>query len=279
MPITGGVGPWRTAGGFGPARGPGPAGGGRGLRSWTRCALAAPLSGATSACLGRSPPLGEAGAIRSGITAASCSSPSRLRASSGFVVPRPTPKWVADALLGWRADPHAAPLQVSRLPSPRRANGRPYVGPTGPRWPPQGVGTPSRGGYLAERASGAGGEQHDGRTWGGHDHIKDYAGPAAVRARRQHRHRCQIVETINSQLIHPLACTGRAPADPDSAWRPSSPPSIWATASTRHSLGLLRSTSSDRIAVQGGVARRAGVVSRTLTRQGERGAPAACHRL
>ena len=59
-------------------------------------------------------------------------------------------RWVADALLGWRAAPHAVPLRVADLPSPRRPNGRPYVGPTGPRWPPQGGGTPGRGVYLAD---------------------------------------------------------------------------------------------------------------------------------
>ena len=59
-------------------------------------------------------------------------------------------RWLADALLCWRADQHAAPLQVTDLPTPRRANGTPYVGPTGPRWPPSGAGARSRGPYLAD---------------------------------------------------------------------------------------------------------------------------------
>jgi len=124
---------------------------------------------------------------------------------TGFVVaPANTEeRWVADALLGWRADPHAVPLQVADLPSPRRPNGRPYVGPTGPRWPPQGVGTPGRGVYLADNGFW-------GRWWQQHWHDdygaalttpKDYPGPPAAPARRQHRRRCQIVETINGHLI------------------------------------------------------------------------------
>ncbi len=124
---------------------------------------------------------------------------------TGFVVaPANTEeRWVADALLGWRADPHAAPLHVADLPSPRRPNGRPYVGPTGPRWPPQGAGAPGRGEYLADKGFW-------GRWWQQHWHAdygaalttpKDYPGPAAAPARRQHRRRCQIVETINGHLI------------------------------------------------------------------------------
>ena len=41
-------------------------------------------------------------------------------------------RWLADALLCWRADQHAPPLQVADLPAPRRANGTPYVGPHRP---------------------------------------------------------------------------------------------------------------------------------------------------
>ena len=59
-------------------------------------------------------------------------------------------RWLADALLCWRAAPHATPLQVADLPAPRRPNGTPYVGPTGPRWPPSGAGTRSGGPYLAD---------------------------------------------------------------------------------------------------------------------------------
>ena len=124
---------------------------------------------------------------------------------TGFVVApaNPEERWVADALLGWRVAPHAAPLQVADLPSPRRSNGRPYVGPTGPRWPPQGAGAPSRGGYLADKGFwGRWWQQHWRQDYGAAlTTPKDYAGPAAAPARRQHRRRCQIVETINSQLI------------------------------------------------------------------------------
>jgi hypothetical protein len=124
---------------------------------------------------------------------------------TGFVVaPANTEKrWVADALLGWRADPHAAPLQVADLPSPRRPNGRPYVGPTGPRWPPQGAGAPGRGGDLADKGFwGRWWQQHWRHDYGAAlTTPKAYPGPAAAPARHQHRRRCQIVETMNGHLI------------------------------------------------------------------------------
>ena len=120
---------------------------------------------------------------------------------TGFVVaPASTEeRWVADALLGWRADRHAAPLQVADLPSPRRPNGRPYVGPTGPRWPPSGAGAPGRGVYLADNGFW-------GRWWQQHwrcDYGAALTTPkdSPAPARRQHRGRCQIVETINGHLI------------------------------------------------------------------------------
>ena len=121
---------------------------------------------------------------------------------TGFVLaPASTEdRWLADALLGWRAAPHTRPRQRQDLLRPTRPNGRPYVGPTGPRWPQSGAGLPSPGPYLADKGfSGAGWQTH----W-----RQDYGAPiltppkerGAARARRQHGRWRQIVETINGHL-------------------------------------------------------------------------------
>lgn len=121
---------------------------------------------------------------------------------TGFVLaPASTEdRWLADALLGWRATPQARPLQRRDLLRPTRPNGTPYVGPTGPRWPQAGAGELSPSPYLADRG-------FSGAEWQAHWH-QDYGAPVltppqargAARARRQHSRWRQIVETINGHL-------------------------------------------------------------------------------
>ena len=97
-------------------------------------APAAALPGAAPiCCLGRSTPSGGAAAIsRAGSTAAkllvAVGTPTGV--VTGFVVaPANTEeRWVADALLGWRADPHAAPLHGGRrLALAEIGDGRAFV--------------------------------------------------------------------------------------------------------------------------------------------------------
>jgi len=121
---------------------------------------------------------------------------------TGFVLaPASTEdRWLAEALLGWRASPPTRPHQRQHLLRPMRPNGTPYVGPTGPRWPQSGAGVPSAGPYLADKG-------FSGAVWQAHWH-QDYGAPVltppqtrgARRARRQHGRWRQIVETINGHL-------------------------------------------------------------------------------
>ena len=112
-------------------------------------------------------------------------------------------RWIADALLCWRADRQARPLEVADLPSPRRPNGMPYVGPTGPRWPAGGAGARSAGGYLADKGfSGKWWQQHWRQTYGAPlTTPADYPSPQAAAAKRAHASRRQLVETLNGHLI------------------------------------------------------------------------------
>ena len=112
-------------------------------------------------------------------------------------------RWLADALLCWRVDPYAPPLQVADLPAPRRPNGIPYVGPTGPRWPPSGAGARSHGPYLADAGfCGTWWQQHWRRAYGAALLTPpDYQGPQAAAAKRQHARWRQVVETMNGHLI------------------------------------------------------------------------------
>jgi len=112
-------------------------------------------------------------------------------------------RWLADALLCWRVDRHATPLQVADLPAARRPNGTPYVGPTGPRWPPSGVGARSAGPYLADKGfCGAWWHHHWHHVYGASLITPpDYQGQQAAIAKRQHARWRQVVETINGHLI------------------------------------------------------------------------------
>ena len=111
-------------------------------------------------------------------------------------------RWLADALLCWRVNRYATPLQLADLPSPIRHNGTPYVGPTGPRWPPSGAGARSGGPYLADAGFFGAWWQHHWRQTYGAPLItpRDYQGSQAAAAKRQHARRRQMVETINGHL-------------------------------------------------------------------------------
>lgn len=112
-------------------------------------------------------------------------------------------RWLADALFCWRENPQAPPLQVADLPAPTRANGIPYVGPSGPRWPPSGAGTPSSGSYLADAGFCGAWWQHHWRRVYGASLITppDYQGAQAAAAKRQPARWRQVVETMNGHLI------------------------------------------------------------------------------
>lgn len=110
-------------------------------------------------------------------------------------------RWVADAFFGWRAWPLAEPCDPTALPPSHRRGGG-YVGPTGPRWPRQGVGAAPATPYLADRGFHGGWWrthwQQDYRAW------VLTPGRAPGRTGRvwrwpQARWR-QVVETVNGQL-------------------------------------------------------------------------------
>ena len=115
-------------------------------------------------------------------------------------------RWIADALLCWRVDQRAPPLHLADLPSPIRHNGTPYVGPSGPRWPPSGAGARSGGPYIADDGFFGAWWQHH---WWQHYRApliapQNYRGPQAPAAKRQHARWRQIVETINGHLTRPF---------------------------------------------------------------------------
>ena len=124
-----------------------------------------------------------------------------LRVSSGNMGAR----WIADALLCWRADRQARPLEVADLPSPRRSNGTPYVGPTGPRWPAGGAGARSAGGYLADSFSQVVALAPDLR--GTADQGAGRSGEAGALR--------QLVETLNGRSRNPPSAQQTGAADPD----------------------------------------------------------------
>jgi hypothetical protein len=122
---------------------------------------------------------------------------------TGFVLaPASTEdRWVGEALWCWRADPTASPWTPADLPPSHRRGGG-YVGPTGPLGPRDGVGLPTAAPYLTDGA-------WHGAVWQEHWHAdygasvitsQSYQGETAHACRQQHRHRRQIVETVNSAL-------------------------------------------------------------------------------
>jgi hypothetical protein len=114
-------------------------------------------------------------------------------------------RWVADAFFCWRACAQAEPCAPTALPPSHRRGGG-YVGPTGPRWPRQGVGLASASPYLAGRGlQGAWWQMHWQQDHGAGVLTPNRAPgrPGRVRRWSQARWR-QIVETVNGQLTEVL---------------------------------------------------------------------------
>ena len=125
-------------------------------------------------------------------------------AITGFMIaPASTEdRWVAESFFCWRANRLAEPYDVSDLPSPKRKNGKMYVGPTGPIWPRTAAGMVNSEPYIADNG-------FFGEWWQGHWRErygakvltpKNYKGDGAKALRRRHSGWRQIVETINGHL-------------------------------------------------------------------------------
>jgi hypothetical protein len=110
-------------------------------------------------------------------------------------------RWVADAFWCWRAPPMAEPWGPAALPPSHRRGGS-YVGPTGPRWPRQGVGAAPAGPYVADRGfRGAWWQAHWQQDYGACVLTPERAAGPAGRVRRWQQSRWrQMVETVNAQL-------------------------------------------------------------------------------
>ncbi len=109
-------------------------------------------------------------------------------------------RWLAESFFCWRNRKDDAP--VNPLDLPRRRNGRPCVGPTGPVGPRWGVGEASGSAYLAD-------DGFFGAWWQSHWREdcqaatltpKNCVGTTAPWWRQQHHRRRQIVETVNGWL-------------------------------------------------------------------------------
>jgi hypothetical protein len=125
---------------------------------------------------------------------------------TGFVVGSAATqdRWLLDAFLLWRRDPAASPWTVQDLAdhSPRtRARSLRRTGPTGPRWWPGSVGIQHSPYYLTDQG-------FRGPVW--HAHWVEAAGAEVIATcdvgddRKTHRHRRQIVETVNGVLSETL---------------------------------------------------------------------------
>jgi hypothetical protein len=114
-------------------------------------------------------------------------------------------RWVGEAFLCWRASPTAEPCGPAALPPSHRRGGG-HVGPTGPRWPRQGVGGASTGPYVADRGfQGAWWQTHWQQDYGACMLTPDRATGRTGRVRRwQHASWRQVVETVNGQLTEVL---------------------------------------------------------------------------
>lgn len=124
---------------------------------------------------------------------------------TGFVLgnPRTDDRWLADALLTWRADPTATPLTPADLPPSHRAGGG-RAGPVGPIWPRGAVGAPATGEYVSDGG-------FTGPVWQGHwraDCRAVVLTPRDVACQRHHPARCQfarwrqVIERVNDHLEH-----------------------------------------------------------------------------
>jgi hypothetical protein len=124
-------------------------------------------------------------------------------AITGFVFGNPSTddRWLAEALLVWRADPTAAPRPVTSLPpSHRQGGGR--VGPTGTIRPRQGVGRCAAGPYIGDCGFA-------GQAW--QPHWRAAYGATVLTPRDLARHRThparhqfagwrQVIERVNGLL-------------------------------------------------------------------------------
>jgi hypothetical protein len=110
-------------------------------------------------------------------------------------------RWVAEAFWCWRASPQAEPCGPTAFPPSHRRGGG-YVGPTGPRWPRQGVGAASAAPYLVDRGfRGAWWQAHWQHDYGACVLPPEDAPGRAARWRRWQQARWrQVVETVNGQL-------------------------------------------------------------------------------
>jgi hypothetical protein len=114
-------------------------------------------------------------------------------------------RWVGEACWCWRAEPLAEPSPPTALPPSHRRGGR-YVGPTGPRWPRQGVGAASTAPSIVDRGfRGAWWQAHWQQDYGACVLPPDDSPGRAARLRRwQHARWRQMVETVNAQLTEVL---------------------------------------------------------------------------
>jgi hypothetical protein len=112
-------------------------------------------------------------------------------------------RWLAEAWACWRDEPTARPWDGDRhgLPPSHKRGGR-HRGPTGPIWPRDGAGRPTRAPAIADRG-------FRGPHWAAHWWVDygvlvrtddTYEGDDAPAARRRHHAARQIVETVNHHL-------------------------------------------------------------------------------
>lgn len=110
-------------------------------------------------------------------------------------------RWQLSALLSWRHDPTAVPLDVDAIPSAAR-HGRTLVGPVGHQLSPTTAGMPVTGVYLADRGfAGADWQQAWSEQLDAQVITRDQV-PAALRHWFHHARQC--IETVNAVLTEVL---------------------------------------------------------------------------
>lgn len=111
-------------------------------------------------------------------------------------------RWMADAFLCWRVDPYAKPWGLEDLPPSNKRTSSNYVGPKGPIWPMEGVGSISGGPYVADDGFG-------GPVWTDHwaaDYkarvltCEGYRGEGIEAAKERHHRWRHVIETVNGHL-------------------------------------------------------------------------------
>lgn len=110
-------------------------------------------------------------------------------------------RWQLSALLAWRHDPTAVPLDVDAIPAAVQ-HGRALVGPVGHHLSPTTAGVPVTGVYLADRGFG-GTDWH--QAWAGR-YRATVVTRDQVNADTRHwfHHARQCIETVNSVLTDTL---------------------------------------------------------------------------